>query len=295
MGDVRERPAVEERRLALERLHEIRLDRVLEEHGHRAGGADLLGGDRLALARVADRDRAQPLAQVEQVAGDGDDRHDLGRGGDVPAGLARIAVHAAAEPDDGLAERAVVDVDAAAPRDAVRVEPELVAVHEVRLDERGEQVVRGADRVDVAGEVEVHVLHRDDLRVAAAGRAALDPEHRPERRLAQAQHRVLADPPEALGQRDRRGRLALAGLRGRDRRDVDELPVGPVGEAVEHREVDLRLVAAVGLELVVEDPRGGRDLGDRTQRCGLRDLQAGRHLRRHERPRPYRRIARCSR
>ena len=46
------------------------------------------------------------------------------------------------------------------------------------------EVVRGADRVDVAGQVEVEVLHRDDLAVAAAGRAALDPEHGPEARLA---------------------------------------------------------------------------------------------------------------
>ena len=36
VGDVRERPAVDERRLALERLHEVRLDRVLEDDGHRA-------------------------------------------------------------------------------------------------------------------------------------------------------------------------------------------------------------------------------------------------------------------
>ena len=35
--DVRERPAVDERRLTLERLHEVRLDRVLEDDGHRAG------------------------------------------------------------------------------------------------------------------------------------------------------------------------------------------------------------------------------------------------------------------
>ena len=103
---------------------------------------------------------------------------------------------------------------------------ELVAVEDVRLEHRGEQVVRSADRVDVAGEVEVHVLHRHDLRVAAAGGAALDPEDGAERRLAQAEHRALADVPEALGQRDGRRRLALAGLGRRDRGDVDQLPVG---------------------------------------------------------------------
>ena len=45
----------------------------------------------------------------------------------------------------------------------------------MRLEQRGEQVVRGADRVDVAREVQVEVLHRDDLRVPASRGAALIP------------------------------------------------------------------------------------------------------------------------
>ena len=46
--DVRERAAVHQARLALERLDQVRLDRVLEQHGHRAGRAEVLGGHRLA-------------------------------------------------------------------------------------------------------------------------------------------------------------------------------------------------------------------------------------------------------
>ena len=51
--DVRERPAVHERRLPFERLHEVRLDRLLQQHRHRARCAQLLGGDRLAVVGVA--------------------------------------------------------------------------------------------------------------------------------------------------------------------------------------------------------------------------------------------------
>ena len=57
---------------------------------------------------------------------------------------------------------------------------QLVAVHEMRLDHGRQQVVGRADGVDVAGEVEVEVLHRDDLGVATAGGAALDAEDRTE-------------------------------------------------------------------------------------------------------------------
>ena len=71
-------------------------------------------------------------------------------------------------------------------------------MQDVRLDDRREQVVRHADRMHVACEVEVEVLHGDDLRVAAAGRAALDPEDRSERRFAQTQNRLRADGAEHL-------------------------------------------------------------------------------------------------
>ncbi len=180
MRDVRERPAVDERRLSLERLDEIRLDRVLEQHGHRAGRLQLLRRHGLAVVGVADGDRAETGAQVLQVGCDRRDRHHLGRGGDVEAGLAQEAVGLAAEPDDDVAERTVVDVHAAPPADRQRIDAEDVSVQQVRLEHGGQQVVRGADRVDVAGEVQVHVLHRDDLGVPATRSAALDAEHRPQ-------------------------------------------------------------------------------------------------------------------
>ena len=128
VGDVGEGAAVDERGLALQRLDEVRLDRLLEEHGHRAGGPELLGGDGLALEGRADGDPAEPVAEVVEVARDGHDRHHLGRGGDVEAGLPHVAVRAPAEPDRDVAQRAVVHVDAATPGNGERIDPEWVPV-----------------------------------------------------------------------------------------------------------------------------------------------------------------------
>ena len=58
--DVRERPGMDECRLPLERLDEIRADRVLQQDHHRPGDAQLLGRDRLALVGRADGDPPQP-------------------------------------------------------------------------------------------------------------------------------------------------------------------------------------------------------------------------------------------
>ena len=121
-----------------------------------------------------------------------------------------IAVGDAAERTTICAQRAVVHVEHAPPGDPARVDVERVAPVDVVVDHRGQQVVRAGDRVEVAGEVEVDVLHRHDLRVAAAGAAALHPEARAQRRLAQAQHRRLADAVERVGQADRSRGLAFA-------------------------------------------------------------------------------------
>ena len=55
--------------------------------------------------------------------------------------------------------------------------------------------------------------------------------------------------PSPSCQRDRGRRLALAGFRGRDCRDRDQLAVGSCSEPLEHAEVDLRFVATVELDL----------------------------------------------
>ena len=182
-----------------------------------------------------------------------------------------------AEADDRVAQGAVADVDDVRPGDGVRLDAQRVAVMQVVVEERRGQVVGRADGVVVAGQVEVEVLHRHDLAVAAAGRAALDAEDRPERRLADGDRRAHADAVEALGEADGRGRLALAERRRRDGRDEDLVAVGSVGQAAQDVEADLGLVRPVELELLGQQAELGADVGDRAHRGGLGDLEAAGH------------------
>ena len=142
-----------------------------------------------------------------------------------------------------------------------------VLVVQAVVDEGGGEVVRGTDRVDVTGQVEVEVLHRDDLAVAAAGRATLDSEDRAERRLADADRGFAADRVETLGEADGRGGLALAERRRGDRGDDDVFAARPFGFQPRDRfEGHLRLGRAVELELVIGDAEVVRDLDDRSRR-----------------------------
>ena len=124
---------------------------------------------------------------------------------------------------------------------------------DVVVDHRREQVVRERDRGEVAGEVEVDVLHRHDLRIAAARRAALHAEHRAERRLAQADDRLLADAVQRVAEADRHRRLAFARRGGGDGGDQDQLAVLLALEVRAVVERDLGLVVAERREMLLRD------------------------------------------
>ena len=89
--------------------------------------------------------------------------HDLRRRSDVEPGLGRHAVGLPSESGDDVAERPVVDVEDTAPGHVVNADRQFVAVMDVIVDERRDEVVRSRDGMEVTGEMEVHLLHRNDL------------------------------------------------------------------------------------------------------------------------------------
>ena len=279
MGDVGERPAMDEGRVVLQRLHEIGRERVLEQRRHRARGREVPGGDGFLVAGLADLDLAEPTLKIGEVAGQAEDRHDFRRHGDIEAGFARITVGGAAQRGDDVAQRPVVHIDGAPPGDTAGVDVELVAPIDMIVDQRREQIVGGTDGVEVAGEMQVDVLHGHDLRVAAAGGATLHPEAGPKRWLANADDGLLADLVQRIAKPDRGRGLALAGRRGGDGGDEDEFAVGPAPQRGDIVERDFRLVMPVGdqvlgvdAELVLghfEDRPHLRGLADLDIRLGL--------------------------
>ena len=271
--DVPERARVDQRRLPFERLHDVRLDGFLHDHGHGAAHPQHVGRHRLARVGAGHHDPAEPLAQVLQVGGQRERGHHFGCGRDHELVLARHAVRLAAQTHHAVAQLAVVHVDGARPDHAARVDAERVAVEDRRVERRRQQVVRLGHGVEVAVEVEVDVLHRSDLRVAAARAAALHAEHRAHRGLAQAQHHLLVDLAEAHRQRHARRGLALAGLGRRDRGDDDELAVLLALQTLERGQADLAAILAALLQLVGLNPGGGGNLGDGTERGLLGDFE----------------------
>jgi hypothetical protein len=177
--DVGEGPAVQQREVVLERLHEVGRQRVLQQHGHGAVHLEIGRRHRLAAARFSHDDARQALLQIGHRRGQAQDGHHLGGHDDVEAVFAHETVARAAQAHRDVAQRAVVHVHHALERDAPRVDVECVAVMDVVVEGGRQQVVGGGHGVEVAVEVQVDVLHRHHLRTAATSGAALEAEHRP--------------------------------------------------------------------------------------------------------------------
>jgi hypothetical protein len=273
--DVAEGTAVHQRRGVLQGLQQVRLDRLLQRHGHGPGGLELFSGHRLTVRRVTHHDPTEPRPQVIQVRLQRQGRHDLGGRGDVEPRLAAHPVRRAPQAKDDVAQRSVVDVEHPAPGDVVEVQPELVALVQVIVDHRRELVVCRGDGVHVAGEVQIELLHRHHLRMTPTGGPALDAQRRPHRRLPDRDHRGPADPRQPLTQPDRGRRLPLAQRRRRDRGDDDVLRPWPIRQLPDGVQADLHHVAAVGFEQVAAQPQLVGDVLDRLEAGGPRDLQIG--------------------
>ena len=205
---------MDEHRLALQRLDQVRSDGVLHQHRHGAGDPEVVRRDGDAAAGLGDHDPAQPRAKVPKVRSQAQQGHHLRRRCYHEPGFAGHAMSRSAQPDDDLSERAVVDVQRSGPRDRARFDVEGVVVVDGSVQRGREQVVRRRHGVEIAVEMEVDVLHGQDLGVAAAGAAALDAEHRAHGGFAHAQEPALPDLREALDEAYRAGGLPFSCLGG---------------------------------------------------------------------------------
>ena len=261
--DVRERAAVDYAGRIFERLNEVRFERVLEQHGHRAVGLQVARADEPAASVIRDYNVAEAAFEVHQIGREAKNRHDLARNGDIEAVGTRNAVRLAAETYGYLAQGAVVHIDTAQYKHALWVDIKLVALVDVIVYHRAEEVVRGGQRVHIAGEMQIDILHRNHLRISAAGGAALYAENRPHRRLAKRRNTALPQLCERLAETDGNSRLALARGSRVYRRNKYQLAVRTGGGLREKLLRELRFVFAVKLEFVLGNTESGSYLFNR--------------------------------
>jgi len=253
-GDIGKGSGVDQTGVVLGGTHQGRIDGVAHEGGHGVAHFQVTAGHRFAALVEGHGDVVDPFLQVGQVGGDGQDGHQLGADGDAELGLHGVAVGTTAEADDDITEGLGTEVDNPAEfhPGGVDVQPAhtgqpgqlLVVIVALMLHPGGHgdhpQVVGVHDVVDIAGEAEGKLGHRDQQGVAAARRGALDVHGRATGRLTQGTASQLTALAQTFHQAAGGGGLAFA-QRGRGNRGhLDVLAVRLVFETIDDlQEIEL--------------------------------------------------------
>ena len=261
VGDVGKGSAVDQGRSMLQRLNQIGLQSVLQQGRHGAGRLQVGSGHRGVVIGVAHHDPPQTGFQIRDVRCQTQHGHDLAGHGDIKSVLPGHTLHPAPQAIHDAAQLPVVHIHTPPPRNPLDVDPQGVTLLDVVVQHRRQQVVGRADGVKVPGEVEIDVLHRHHLGIAAAGGAALDAEHRPQGGLPQGHHGISADPPQPVRQPYRSGGLAFPGRGGGDSGHQNQLTVRPIC-LLQKAVVDLGFVSAVLLYIRPIHPAGVRNIRD---------------------------------
>ena len=84
------------------------------------------------------------------------------------------------ESGNDMSERSVIDIQNSSPQNLFEAESLCLMLINVVVKQGGNHVVGGCNRVEVSGEVEIDLFHRQDLCVSSAGSASLHSEARSE-------------------------------------------------------------------------------------------------------------------
>ena len=262
---------------ALQGLDQVGLQGVLQQGSHSPFRLQIVGGHRPAVVGVGHDNAAQLLLQVHQAGGQTQHGHDLAGHRDVKAVLPGYALHPAAQAVYNVAQLPVVHVHHPLPGDLLDVDAQGVALLNVVVQHSGQQVVGRANGVEVAGEVEVDVLHGDHLGIPAASGPSFDAEHRAQRGLPQSGDGLLANLAQAVGQTHRRGGLSLAGGGGGDGGHQDQLAVLRL-YLIQQLVIHFGLVPAIVLQILLRNASRLCDLLDGLHLGALGNFDVSQHV-----------------
>ena len=168
MGDIGEGPAMDQGWIAFQGLYKIRFKRLLQEGRHRPFSLQIRAGDGAVVLPEGDDDGTQPRLKVCQICCQAKDRHHFRRDRDVKARFNWLAI--TAERCDDRTKGAVIHVHHPTPSHFARINPKSIAPIKVIIDHGRQQVMGGCNGVKVAREMEIDLVHRDNLGVPATRR-----------------------------------------------------------------------------------------------------------------------------
>src|ERR1700733_2745166 len=157
MGDVCKRTAMHQRGGSLSGLYKIGEQGLTQQSPRRPGRLQVDCPHRLPATVLADHNARQARTQILAIRSQRQDGHDLRRRCNQKSTgtIAAVTLPPLRYAQGDLPERTVVHVQGAWPSDPAWIKIELVAVKQVRVNQGGQKIVRGGDRMKVSVEVQI--------------------------------------------------------------------------------------------------------------------------------------------
>ena len=149
-------------------------------------------------------------------------------------------------------------------------------MEETCIDRCRHKIMGNANGVNIAGEMQIEIFHRNDLAVAAARCAAFDVKSRTHAGLADAGHHAFSKMcSQALNEPKCCSRLSLTQRSRRDCGDIDIFALRPGFQILENVQVNLGFILSVKIEIIFGQSNFLRNGQNRLQFCLLSDIDIG--------------------
>ena len=223
VGDVGERAAMHESRGIFCCLHQVRQKGVFQQYGDRSSNPQVIDCERLIVVCISQQDITDAAFQVFQIGRQTKDSHHFGSRRDVESCLCRNTVCRTSQAGYDIAQATVVYVEHAFPFDLFQPFAGVACLIDIIIQQRCDHVVGRCNRVEIAGEMQVDVFHRQYLCVSASGCSALHSETRTQRGFTQGGDCFFTYLVQAQGQTDRYGCFTDTCFGRRDGRYQDQV------------------------------------------------------------------------
>ena len=224
MGDVGKRTAVNEGRSALCGLNQVWLQGIEEQSHDTSTYTHILDGEWFVILCDTEENIVDATTQVVNASCETHDSHDFRSRSDIESSLCLDAVLIADTGDDA-AETTVVYVHHAAPENLLQLESLCLVLETVVVQKGSNHVVSLGDGMKIASEMEIDLIHRQNLGVTATCSTTLHAEARTQRWFAKSHYGFLANLLHTQGETHRYGGLAITSLGRTDSGNEDEVMI----------------------------------------------------------------------
>ena len=190
--DVGERTSMHKCRSMFRSLHQIRSNRIFQEHRNGSRNTQVLDRERFVVYGIPQQDILDTAAQVVLVGSQTKDCHDFGSRRNVEGRFTGNAVRLTSQTGYDVTQAAVVHVHHTVPQDLFHGEALILVLVHVVVQQCCNHVMCRCDGMEVAGKMQVDLVHRKNLGVTSSCRSTLHSETRAQRRFTEGTYRVLA-------------------------------------------------------------------------------------------------------